>query len=80
MSGHMKCAEFMFDAANAPSNPTHDLSGAMAVSENYPSITAPEFPVQTYRCPHGVRFHCYPTPERIQALRDLNAATPGGTP
>ena len=72
MTGHTACAEFLFDTANAESNPMHGLAGAMAVSEARPIITAPEFPPVAARCPHGNQFWTYPNAERIAALRDLN--------
>lgn len=50
----------------------HDLPGSMDVALTPPRVTAPEFPPQTYRCPHGTRIYVYPTPVRIAALRKLN--------
>lgn len=72
MSTHKGCAEFLFDSANAESIATHGLPGAMAVSEDAPTVAVPEFPPVILRCPHGVRFYAYPNARRIKALRVLN--------
>lgn len=66
------CLTFLFEKANGPSSPTHDLPGAMAVSEELPEPVPPEFPPVGMTCPHGVHLWAYPNAERIAALRRLN--------
>ena len=75
MNAH-RCSEWLFDTANATTNPMHGIPGAMAVSDAPPTETAPEFPPSSMRCPHGVQFYVYPNAERIAALRALNAGAP----
>lgn len=72
MSSHARCAEALFDMANAETNPMHGVAGAMAVSEDEPTVTAAEFPPIATRCPHGSRFYTYPNAARIEALRQMN--------